>query len=321
MPAGDLSASPNPQGFHLRYTAMNSIQILLQGAIDYAGLFPPASLEMRAAVRNYADYLDGSHAALLGRFILPVRRLSEFEEAAAELLPRGNPVYPWRLSAISSGNLIADLEEIVDFNLFHARDENAGAAVVDALELKVETVTNIQRAMYLIPRSLTTHFEIPIAADPSALLAAIAATHARAKVRTGGVTADAFPALDDLARFLRICAEERVPFKATAGLHHPLRGSYKLTYEKDAITSTMHGFLNLLLAAAFARFDLGEADLRELLTEKSPQAFSFEAEGVAWRRQRLTLEQLELARHQTALAFGSCSFAEPIAELQALKLL
>jgi hypothetical protein len=300
---------------------MNSIRILLDGAIDYAGLFPPAALEMRAAVRNYADYLVGSHAALLGRFILPVRRLSEFEDAAAELLPRGNPVYPWRLSAIGSGNLIADLEEIVDFNLFHARDENAGAAVVDTLELKVETVEDIQRAMYLIPRSLTTYFEIPITTDPFDLIEAIAVAHARAKVRTGGVTADAFPALEDLARFLRICAEERVPFKATAGLHHPLRGQYKLTYEKKAAVAPMNGFLNVLLAAAFARFDLSEPDLRTLLAEQSPQAFSFDAESVHWRRQRLTVEQVELSRRKIALAFGSCSFAEPIAELQALKLL
>jgi hypothetical protein len=300
---------------------MKAIRILLEGAIDYAGLFPPASLDMHAAVRNYATYLAGPHAALLGRFLVPVKRLGEFEDAAAALLPRGNPVYPWYLSAIGSGNLMTDLEEIIDFNLFHARDENAGAAVVDTLELKVETVENIQRAMYLSPRSLAAYFEIPIATDPTGLLKAIGASRARAKVRAGGVVRSAFPALEHLARFICLCAEMRVQFKATAGLHHPLRGEYKLTYEKNADTGTMNGFLNLLLATAFARFDYSPEEIRALLAETSPTTFSFDDDGAQWRRQRLTLEQLELARKQIVTAMGSCSFDEPITELQALNLL
>lgn len=300
---------------------MNSTRILLEGAIDYAGLFPPASLGMQAAVTNYAQYLAGEHAAFVGRFVVPVRRLHEFEDAADRLLPRGNPVYPWKLSAIIGNDLLTELDEILDFNRFHARDEQAGAVVVDTVELKVETVNNIQRAMYLIPRTLTTYFEIPITTDPAALIEAIALARARAKVRTGSTTANGFPALPDLARFLCLCAESRVPFKATAGLHHALCGSYRLTYEPDSAAAPMNGFLNVLLAMAFARFDLSEGEVQEILAEQSPTAFAFDEEGVQWRRHRLTLEQLELARRQIGQAFGSCSFEEPIAELQALKLL
>ncbi|MFN7930831.1 MAG: hypothetical protein U0Y68_23480 [Blastocatellia bacterium] len=300
---------------------MNSTRTLLEGAIDYAGLFPPASLGMQAAVTNYANYIAGEHAGLLGRFVVPVRRLSEFEDAADKLLPRGNPVYPWRLSAIIGNDLLTELDEILDFNRFHARDEQAGAAVVDTVEMKVETVSNIQRAMYLIPRTLTTYFEIPITTNPAALIEAIGLARARAKVRTGGLTANAFPSLPDLARFLCLCAEGRVPFKATAGLHHALRGSYRLTYEPDTDSATMNGFLNVLLAMAFARFDFSDTELEELLVESSPTAFIFDEEGVQWRRHRLTRDQLELARRQIGMAFGSCSFEEPVKELQALKLL
>ncbi len=300
---------------------MNSIRILLDGVIDYAGLFPPASLDMQVAVRNYATYLASAQAPLLGRFVLPARRLREFEDAATELLPRGNPVYPWHLSAIGSGNLSKDLEEIIDFNFFHARDENAGAVVVDTLEVKAETVENIHRAMYLIPRTLTTHFEIPIISDPAELLNAIATTRAYAKVRTGGVVAKSFPAVQDLARFICCCAAERIHFKATAGLHHPLRGEYKLTYDPAAETSPMNGFLNVLLATAFARFDLSEAEVGEVLLEQAPTAFIFDEEGVQWRRHRLTNHQLALTRTQIFTAFGSCSFAEPIADLQTMNLL
>ncbi len=300
---------------------MNSIRILLSGAIDYAGLFPPASLGMSATVHNYAKYLAGKHASMLGRLIVPVRRLGEFEDAAADLLPRGNPVYPWRLSVTGAGDLIADLEKIVEFNRYHASSENAGAVVVDTFELKIESLANIQRAMYLIPRTLTTYFEIPITTDPADLLKALGLARARAKVRTGGTTSDAFPARNDLARFIRLCAEKRVQFKATAGLHHAWCGSYPLTYEKDSTVGPMYGFLNILLATAFARFDLAEADLQELLAESAAAAFSFDEEGVQWRRHRLTVDQLQLARQQIVTAFGSCSFEEPLDELQTMNLL
>lgn len=300
---------------------MNSIRILLGGVIDYAGLFPPSSLGMTATVHNFANYFAGEQSFLLGRLIVPVRRLGEFEDAASDLLPRGNPVYPWRLSATGGGDLMADLEKIVDFNLYHAKDENAGAAVVDTFELKVESLAEIQRALYLIPRTLTTYFEIPITTNPADLLEAIGAARARAKVRTGGVTPNAFPDLNDLARFIRLCAEQRVPFKATAGLHHAWCGNYPLTYEKDSELSLMNGFLNLFLATAFARFDMDEESIREILAEQSAAAFTFDEEGVQWRRHRLTTEQLALTRQQIICAFGSCSFEEPVSELQAMKLL
>jgi hypothetical protein len=141
------------------------------------------------------------------------------------------------------------------------------------------------------------------------------------KVRTGGLSAEAFPNLDDLARFIRLCVEQRAPFKATAGLHHALRGNYKFTYDNDSASGMMLGFLNLFLATAFARFDLDETEIRDLLAETTAAAFSFDEEGVQWRRHRLTLKQLELARQQIIMAFGSCSFTEPLAELKALNLL
>src|SRR3954466_16148905 len=44
-----------------------------------------------------------------------------------------------------------------------------------------------------------------------------------AKVRTGGVTPDAIPSAETLARFIHECARRRLAFKATAGLHHAIR--------------------------------------------------------------------------------------------------
>ena len=74
---------------------MDALSILLEGLIDYAGLYPPASLPMEAAVRNYAAYLGGPRAAWLGRFVLPAARLDAFLAAR-----QGLDAAPWRLDIL-----------------------------------------------------------------------------------------------------------------------------------------------------------------------------------------------------------------------------
>ena len=299
---------------------MESTNILLAKAIDYTGLFAPAALDMKTAVANYAKHLSGNSADFLSRFVLPVFRLREFEEASAPYLPKGNPVFPWKLSAIPSQNLLSDLEEIVDFNVFHARDESAGAVVVDTIELKTDSVEAIQRASYLIPRTLSTYFEIPIIQDPADLLEAILGFGYRAKVRTGGLKAEEFPEAIHLARFLCHCAKSRIPLKASAALHHALTGNYKLTLTPASASAKMYGFLNVMLATVLARYDADESEVAKLLEETSPDAFAFEETGIQWRRNNFTNHQINIARTQVAMGFSSSLFDEPMAELRKLKL-
>ena len=109
--------------------------------------------------------------------------------------------------------------------------------------------------------------------------------------------------------------------KATAGLHHPVRSEYALTYREDSPRATMHGFLNVLLAAVFVRTGVALEELTELLEETSPAAFSFEADGVTWRYHRITNMQIRCARETSVVSFGSCSFTEPVQDLQAAGLL
>jgi hypothetical protein len=145
-----------------------------------------------------------------------------------------------------------------------------------------------------------------------ALVPALAGRGLRAKIRTGGLVADAFPSTDSVARFLRACREAGIGFKATAGLHHPLRCVKPLTYEPNAPMGKMHGFLNVFLAAAL--LDHAEA----VLNEEDPRAFTFDDEGASWRDQRVTTEALQKMRREFAISFGSCSFEEPIADLREL---
>jgi hypothetical protein len=303
---------------------INSLRDLLLGLIDYAGLFPPAALDMPAAMRKYAEYRESEYRWALGRFVVPVARLDEFEEAAVGILPgaglEGDDF--WRLSALGGGDLSSDLNRIAEFNQKHAPpDSSVGAAVIDAIEIKAEQSADVENAMGLMPAKLTHYFEIPISDDPTELIKSIAETEARAKMRTGGLTAEAFRSSFNLARFIKVCAEEDVPFKATAGLHHPLRSVNKLTYAPDSATAMMHGFLNVFLAAAFAQNGMEVDRLVELLEEKSPEAFQFDSGGVTWRDEMIVRGQLRNSRNLLAIAFGSCSFEEPIEDLKKIGLL
>ncbi len=301
-----------------------TIRDLLTRLIDYAGLFPPAELDMQSAVRNYDSYRKGKDSRWLGRFIVPAARLEEFESAADGILPDGGWEGDdfWRLSALIGADLSADLDRIAGFNRKHATlDSKAGVANIDAVELKAMTASEIERAKKLLPEKTEAYFEIPIHEDPTELIRAIGAVEAFAKVRTGGVTAEAFPSAENLARFLAFCAEEDVAFKATAGLHHPLRSENRLTYKADSESAWMHGFLNVFLAAGFAQNGLDAAQLAELLEETSLDAFRFEADSVFWRDEMLVIAHVRNTRNLFALSFGSCSFTEPIEDLQQLHLL
>ncbi len=293
---------------------MRAIHSLLHGLIDYAGLFPPATLTMAEAVAGYSSYRAGPHCWALGRLVVPVARLAEFESTASPCLPAAGS--PWRLAGLAGPDLPADLAAITAFN-----SRLAGRALVDTLEMKAGAPDAIARALTAVDGRLDVYVEIPLADDPAPLVAALARLGGRAKVRTGGVTPDAFPAPADLLRFLQRCVEAGVAFKATAGLHHPLRGAYRLTYAPDSPSATMFGFLNVFLTAAFLEHRMGGADALALLEETSPDAFRLEEEGVGWRSHRLDDAELRHTRRRSALAFGSCSFQEPIDDLHALGLL
>ncbi len=300
--------------------APHSLRVLLEELIDYAGLFPPARLDMAPAVQEYAERLASPEAWALGRFIVPVGRLEELEGVASGLLPRTGAAAPWRLSVLGGTDPAHDAELVWAFNERHAHAA-AGRAVVDTMELKAADVATLERGVRSVPDGIVTYVEIPSAGDIADLVSALGNLGARAKVRTGGITADAFPAPADLARFIHLCTGLGVPFKATAGLHHPIRGEYPLTYDAGSETATMYGFLNVFLATAFAQQGLALDDIRGALEERDAGAFAFDDTGVTWRGRRAGADDLAELRVRGAAAFGSCSFAEPVGELRALGLL
>lgn len=289
---------------------MTALATLLGGLVDYAGLFPPAAVSMREAVAKYAAYRTGASRAMLARFVVPVTRLEEFV-AEARALPADGDAWP-----------LAVLAGAADAATLDAFDAAHGARWrVDTIEAKAEDVDGIAALVAAFGARRTVYVELPVRDDPSTLIAVVGAAGMRAKIRTGGVAADAFPSPMQVMAFLAACASLGVPFKATAGLHHPLRGEYPLTYAADAPRGTMYGFLNMFLAAVL--LDAGHAPgvVMPVLEERDASALRVSADAIEWRGLRASVAQIGATRAQFAGSFGSCSFTEPVDDLAALSLL
>ncbi|MGH7653698.1 MAG: hypothetical protein ACREN6_03455 [Gemmatimonadaceae bacterium] len=293
---------------------------LFEGLVDYAGLFPPAGLGMADSIARYDEYRRGEHRWALGKFVLPVARLDEFERGAQTV--QGG-VSAWQLALVAGADFGADVHAIEAF----AR-RAAQRAGVGAIEVRASTADQIDaiaagaaRLRADVPDVFDVYVEVPLSPDPSAMLRAIGAKGLRAKVRTGGVEAGAFPGARSLAGFIVLCAAHGVTFKATAGLHHALRGSYPFTYDRASGRGTMFGFLNVFVAALFARDGLDVGGVQALLEERDAAHITFDRAGVTWRGRTLPAEAIRAARAQTATSFGSCSFDEPLSDLSTLGLL
>lgn len=295
---------------------MSSLRPFFGGIIDYAGLFPPAKLDMRSAVHAYAKHRAGHDADLLGRFVVPAERLDEFSAVASALLPHEGE--PWKLSVIGGEDLAHARSLIEHFNGAHETRSTGGHALCDTIEIPVSSHDDVRNALAAFGDDASLFLEVPSLSDPAYLISAIADTPASAKIRTGGITESAFPTADQVLRFIEECVDRGVPFKATAGLHHAIRGQYPLTYDDDARRASMFGFLNIFFAAAFCAAGSSESAVLAVIEETDPSSFRWNDGGVWWEDHVVTHEQLAVVRQAVAVSFGSCSFTEPVEEARKL---
>ncbi|MFQ4144209.1 hypothetical protein [Chlorogloeopsis sp. ULAP02] len=288
-----------------------SIKTLFVSVVDYAGLFPPAKLDLEQAMANYAGYQSTAYAWMLGRFVLPASRLSKF----TELLPKFPTQQQWKLSVILSQDIEPDIEKM------RSLDKN-NAIAVTSLEIPPLPPTEIKKVLSHLPEGVDSYFEIPFHSEIQAYIAVLQHTGASAKIRTGGVTVDAFPSISQLYECMLAFAKAPIPFKATAGLHHPLLGKHPLTNEPDSPVAEMHGFLNVALVAALIyQQKITPEEALEFLKESSPEALQITADSICWQNYQLKLVEIEQTRQKFFRSFGSCSFDQPIDDLKKLKLL
>lgn len=292
---------------------MTSARAFFSGIIDYAGLFPPARLGMDAAVAAYSKYRSGPDRDLLGRFVVPVASLDDLAASLERAVI--SPPEPWRLSCIAIDAASAR-SAVEAFKSAHGQ-----LALCDTIEMPVTSSDDVNRAVDSLPAELDLFLEPSTLENPQPLIRAIAATRASAKIRTGGILASAIPQPAQIVRFMEACIDEGLAFKATAGLHHAIRGSYPLTYERGSPSGVMFGFLNVFLAAALCASGSSESAVLGALEETDAAAFRFDDNGAWWRDRFVQRDQLAVVRQNVAVSFGSCSFSEPVDEAKALHII
>jgi hypothetical protein len=262
---------------------------LLSALIDHAALFPPASLDMPEAIAADREARASQHAWILDRFICPASRLGE--------LPADAP----RLSVVLDGGE-GDIEAV--------HSACAAGREVELVEARIdpEWIPETQELVRAkLGARVQAFWELAPGRGLAGAVAAVREARAGAKIRCGGATV---PPVEAVAAFVAACREAGVRFKATAGLHHAIR--------RDGA----HGFLNLLAAAVLAHADgLGEEELVPLLAEEDPAAFALDGDGLAVHGHRAGAEAIVAARAELFVAYGSCSFSEPVDDLLALGLL
>ena len=301
-------------------TASASLRALLNQAIDYAGMFPPCDLPLERGLQNHAKYVQSHDAWMLNGFVLPVGQF----DAARQFLAQFTPQHPLRIAAL--GPKTTNAEGFVDAL------ENARAAIHSFSRSDVDLVSVSHLEMFLpddvdsvslkeakaILDALPVFWEAP--PERAEQTIALIAGHNPDenmptfgyKLRTGGVTADAFPTSAQIARALVTAAQHQLPIKFTAGLHHPIRQF------RDEVKTKMHGFLNVLGAAVLVTEHQWDADHAvAMLDDEDPRSFSFTEDFFAWRDWKIDVERLQY-RRKFVKSFGSCSFDEPRDDLRAL---
>ncbi len=291
---------------------MSAVQALLGRILEYAGLFPPAALDMESALRNYQRYTETDEFWLLGGFVLPASRLEEFA-GAFERVWGTEQERPWTLKVVCAGETADDARAIAEFQ--------QGAVFIGSLEAKAQDGRAAREVLERLPAARARYVEFP-PGKAGEVLPVLADHGARAKIRMGG-TGSAVPSAEVVARFLIACAKEQVAWKATAGLHSPLRAEVREAGQLEM----HHGFVNLFLAGALAFYGADEQAVANTLEVRGPREFRFEDDVVRWeaasrasvsQEQMLITDQIEKARSEFAISFGSCSFEEPVEGLKFL---
>ena len=300
-----------------------SLRALLEHSIDYAGMFPPCSLDLEPSLNNQAQYVRSADAWMLSAFVLPIGQF----DAAKRILSDFDPLHPLRVSALGPKmENAAAFDEMFETTATAIRSlaaHNVDLISVDQLEmfLPEDVDLDLLKEARSMIGDLPAFWEAP-ADRAERMIALLAEFNSDAdkptfgyKLRTGGVTADAFPTSAEIAKALVAPLTHQVPIKFTAGLHHPIRQF------RDEVQTKMHGFLNVLGAAVLAaEHKWDEKQIAAMLDDEDAKSFSFDNDSFSWREWKIDIKRLK-DRRKFVTSFGSCSFDEPREDLRALNLL
>jgi hypothetical protein len=274
-----------------------STSALFAALIDDAALFPPRNAPMHEAVQAHVGHRRAWYSALVGPFLCPASGLDELASRV------GAGSEPFGVSVVVDtgvGGVGTAVDAVAADDRMVLRGVEVPLRGEPLSESARRTVAALDAALGGPDDDEPAYVEIPRLPGWPDALAAVADSGYRAKLRTGGVTAEAFPPEDDVAAFILACLELDVPFKFTAGLHHAVRHTAPDGAEQ-------HGFLNALLAVAVALDGGDAADVSRTLLDRDAAALAGRARA---------LQPGQAARVRTwCKSYGSCSVLEPVDDL------
>jgi hypothetical protein len=320
----NYSRSSSTSAVHFNSMPAPPLQALLARSIDYAGLFPPAELALEPALTNHARYVRSDDSWMLGTFVLPTGKFA----AATVYFSQFDAEHPLRISALG-----AKTDNASDFReklsaataaIHQLQADNPPGVSVVQLEIPLPSDCDLHLlgALHAATNDLGLRIfcETPPAqADRTIALLAQNNTSRHSplgyKLRSGGITADAFPTSEQIARALVVASRDHVPIKFTAGLHHPVR------HFRREVNGKMHGFLNVLGAGVLGtEYGWDEPTTTKMLEDEEPKSFIFDQENFSWREWKIGADAIQIHR-ELVTSFGSCSFDEPREDLRELGLM
>src|SRR6185503_18842805 len=178
--------------------AAASLRALLNRSIDYAGMFPPCSLELVPAMKNQAEYVRSPDSWMLSAFVLPTAKFAD----AGGLVSQFDKHHPLRISALgakteNAAAFLAELKTSAEA-IRSFQKQHVDLAPIVQLEMFLPQDVDLsglnEAAAQVGDLKLQCFWETPAeSADKTIGLLARAKQPAFGyKLRTGGVTADAF---------------------------------------------------------------------------------------------------------------------------------
>ncbi|MFI0406211.1 hypothetical protein [Actinomadura sp. 3N508] len=269
------------------------------GLFDDAAVFPPGLAPLDVAVPAHRAHRSARYAELVGPLILPASALDALDELIGDASSTGGAP-PLDLAITAPDGPCEAAKALA----------KAAELPVDLRGLEVAVPAGMEADEFfrlLGTVDVPVYVEVPRDARRPSIIDAVAELGHRAKFRTGGVKPHLYPSPDELATAIKSVVDAGVPFKATAGLHHPVRNT-------DPETGFhQHGFLNLLLATDAAAEGRPVAELSAILADR-------DAPSIASRVDALDMDRTDAARARF-LSFGTCSITDPLNELTDLGLL
>ncbi len=297
---------------------IKSLKIFLNKLIDYAGLFPPANLNLNKALKKYREYIECDDSWIMSQFVIHLNDLENISKDDMEIF---NDNFQLDFSVLSE-NLENDIEKLNQFkNQFSNKVKFSGLETLicqsdDLYNLLTSTNITIQNNNL----KLSSFFELSydknwlkgmfIAVKTISKFNKLNKTNFGFKLRCGGIKANMFPDSNLVSNTILNCIKDNVPMKFTAGLHHPFR------HFDDNINTKIYGFFNIFIGAMLAqKYKFKCSQLNQILLDENEYSFIFYEDKIKWKNFHITNDEIKQFRKSQFISFGSCSFDEPREDL------